>query len=92
MAQLKPVLAFASRGVEARFWDTHDLTDYFSFDDPVDIEASVPEYAAIALRIDPETLGIARSIAQEEGVPLEGLLEPWIIERRDQERARRRAS
>lgn len=87
---LKPIPAFASREAEAEFWDTHDLTDYFDFDTPVRLNFG-PGGEKVELFIETETLELSKAIAAEMGVPWEGLLELWLVERRDAERERRAA-
>jgi hypothetical protein len=80
---------FASREEEGEFWDTHDLTDYFDFEDRVDLEVAGPLSEPVTLHVDMETAEEVKAIAKEQGVPWDGLLYLWIIERRDAERERR---
>lgn len=82
----KPIPAFASREAEAEFWDTHDFTDYASFDHPAEVRFA-PSGETVPLFVDRETLALAKAIAAEQRVPWEGLLELWLVERREAERA-----
>lgn len=88
---LKPIPVFSSRDAEAEFWDTHDLTDYASFDNPARFGPIESGLELVGLHVDSETLDLARAIAAERNVPWEGLLELWLIERREAERERRAA-
>lgn len=88
---LKPIPAFASREAEAEFWDTHDLTDYMIFDNPVSFGPVDSGLEHVTIWVDTETLDLAREIAAEERVPWEVLLHLWLVERRDAERERRAA-
>lgn len=88
---LKPIPAFANREAEAEFWDTHDLTDYMSFDNPVPFGPVDGGLEQVTLWVDTETLGLAREIAAAERMPWEVLLHLWLIERREVERERRAA-
>ncbi len=86
----KPIPAFASREAEAEFWDTHDVIDYAISDTPIRLNFG-PGGEKVELFIETETLDLSRAIAAEMGVPWEGLLELWLVERRDAERERRAA-
>ncbi len=88
---LKPVPAFANREAEAEFWDTHDLTDYMSFDEPVSFGPIESGLEQVTIWVDTETLDLAREIAAERNIPWDGLLFLWLIERREVERERRAA-
>lgn len=83
---------FASREEEASFWDTHDLTDYFDFTEPVEIEVACPLSEPVTLHIDLETMEEVRVNAEEQDLPPDGLIHVWILERRDAERQRRAAA
>lgn len=88
----RPIPAFASWEEEAEFWDTHDLTDYFNLEyKPGFPRLDGPLSEPITLHIDTETMELVREIAAEQGLPPDGLLFIWILERRDAERARRSA-
>ena len=95
-SQVKPtkrqIPEFTSRAEEAEFWDTHDLTDYFDFDEPIEMEVTGPLSEPITLHIDIETMEEVRALAKERGLPPDGLLYVWILERRDGERQRRVAT
>jgi len=94
-SQVKPtklqVPEFTSREEEAEFWDTHDLTDYFNFDEPFEMEVTGPLSESVTLHIDIETMEEVRALAKDRGLPPDGLLQVWILERRDAERERRAA-
>ena len=87
----RQIPTFASRQEEAEFWDTHDLTDYF--DDfeyaPSWFQVEGPLSETVTLHIDVETMDEVRALAEEQGFPPDVLLQIWILERRDAERARR---
>lgn len=87
--KLLPVPDFASREEEVAFWDTHDVTDYFAFDEFVKFEGEVAPSEPVTLHIDVETWEEVQKLAQERDLPPDGLLHVWILERRDAERERR---
>ncbi|MCP3963195.1 MAG: hypothetical protein GY719_35595 [bacterium] len=65
----------------ARFWDTHDLTD---FEDQLE-EVAEPVFRygqkGITVPLAPEEIEAAQQVARSEGSDLAGLLHGWIIEK-----------
>jgi hypothetical protein len=65
----------------ARFWDTHDLTD---FEDQLDeIAEPVFRYGqkGINVPLAPDEIEAAERVARSEGSDLAGLLHGWIVEK-----------
>jgi hypothetical protein len=87
--RVKPIPAFANREAEAHFWDTHDLTDYATFDARGTFGPLARRSEPVTLSVDPETLDLAKELAGEQDLPWQVLLEIWLIERRDAELAKR---
>jgi len=89
-SKAKPLPRFANRQEEAEFWDTHDVFDYVDeAAEPIRLEVTGPLSEPVTLHIDIETMEEVRALAEAQGVPPDGLLYLWIIERRDAERQRR---
>ena len=66
----------------ARFWDTHDLTD---FEDQLE-EVTEPIFArqkatAVTIPLRPKEVQTLRRIAKSQGVDDAALLQQWILER-----------
>lgn len=65
----------------ARFWDSHDLTD---FEDQLE-EVAEPVFrygqAGINVPLAPEEIEAAEKIASSRGSDLSGLLHDWIVEK-----------
>lgn len=66
----------------ARFWDTHDLTD---FEDQLE-EVTEPVFArpkatAVTIPLRPKEVQTLRRIAKSQGVDDVALLQQWILER-----------
>jgi hypothetical protein len=76
-----PIPTFASREEEARFWDTHDLADYWDEFTPVKVRFAKNLSEAITIRFDKETLDELRRQAQEHGVQPTTLARMWVVER-----------
>ncbi len=65
----------------ARFWDTHDLTD---FEDQLE-EVAEPVFRygqkGVNIPLAPEEIEAAERVARSEGSDVAGLLHNWIVER-----------
>jgi predicted DNA binding CopG/RHH family protein len=66
----------------ARFWDTHDITD---FEDELE-EVREPVFgrdkqAVVRIRLLPEQAEAVRRIAQSRGMNEEDLIEEWVNEK-----------
>ena len=71
---------FKSKEEEAKFWDTHDFTDYTDGFKPVQVRFSKNLSKGVTIRLDPETLATLRSRAHEKGVGPTTLVRMWILE------------
>lgn len=72
---------FASREEEAKFWDTHDITDYWDELKPVRVRFAKHLSEGITIRLDPKTLAELRFCAREKGIDPTTLARMWILER-----------
>jgi CopG antitoxin of type II toxin-antitoxin system len=66
----------------ARFWDTHDLTE---FEDQLE-EVDEPVFqrgleAVMVLRLEPQDMAAMRQIAEALGIAQSELLRQWVLER-----------
>lgn len=64
----------------ARFWDTHDLTD---FEDQLE-EVSEPVFereAVVKIQLEPEEIEALNEIAKSRGVGSADLIREWVLER-----------
>jgi predicted HicB family RNase H-like nuclease len=64
----------------ARFWETHDITD---FEDQLE-EVTEPVFelgGTLQVRLRPEELKAVESAAKSKGVPQEELVHEWIVEK-----------
>ncbi len=87
---LKPVPVFKSLEEEARFWDTHDTTEYDLEDsaEPLEVGGALlarvekrrAERLAALLRLEPKRLRATQRLARRKGVTSEVLIKVWIDE------------
>lgn len=64
----------------ARFWDTHDLTD---FEDEME-EVTEPVFereAVVKVQLEPEEIEALNEIAKEKGVGSAELIREWVLEK-----------
>ena len=71
---------FASIEEEAEFWDTHSTADYEDEFRPIRVRFAKNLSKGITIRLDPETLGMVRSVAHEKGMGPTTLIRMWILE------------
>jgi predicted phosphatase len=64
----------------ARFWDTHDLTDF-----PEELEEVsglvFERETSIEVRLKPQEADILKHLAQSKGVDFEDLIHQWVVEK-----------
>lgn len=84
----EPLPDFQSREEMAKFWDTHDFTDYMDEFKPVRVRFAKKLSEGITIRLDAETLSELRSRAREKGVGPTTLARMWVLEHLHQERSR----
>ena len=87
MLPKEPIPEFRSREEEARFWDTHDVADYWDEFKPVKVRFAKNLSEGLHIRLDPETMNQLRSEAAHKGVGPTTLARMWIKERLQGKRA-----
>lgn len=66
---------------EARWWDTHDITDYLDELKPVKVRFAKNLSNGLTIRLDPSTLTKLRKQAKEKGIGPTTLIRMWVLER-----------
>lgn len=84
---LKAVPKFKNEDEEARFWNTHDSTDYVDWDKAVRAEFSnlKPTTQTITLRVPLVLLNDIRRIANKKDVPYQSLMKIFLAEKTKEE-------
>lgn len=75
-----PIPEFKSYEEEAKFWDTHDTTDFEDEFKPVQVRFAKNLSQSITIRLDSETLAHLRALAKEKGISPTTLIRMWILE------------
>lgn len=71
---------FTTREEEAKFWDTHNITDYWDEFKPVGVRFAKNLSKGITIRLNPETLAELRARAKAKGIGPTTLARMWILE------------
>jgi len=71
---------FKNREEEAKFWDTHDFTDYKEEFKPIKVHFAKNLSEGITIRFDEPTLSKIREIAHEKGLGPTTLARMWIMD------------
>jgi predicted DNA binding CopG/RHH family protein len=78
----KKIPRFRTEAEEARFWDTHDSTDYLDEFEPAKVTFPSPKpKALISIRIAKPEVVLLRRIAARKGLGYGSLIRMWLTER-----------
>lgn len=80
----KRMSKFKSYQQEARFWDSHDLTDYFDRRKKVVLDfsgAKTKKESVLAVRLQPELKIKLGKVAEEMGIQPSTLARMWLVEK-----------
>lgn len=74
---------FKNEDEERNFWATHDTTEYFNVDKPVEMDLSSlkPSTETISLRLPQYLLARIKEIANFKDVPYQSLIKIFLAER-----------
>ena len=72
---------FSSYEEEARFWDTHDTTDFEDEFKPVRVRFAKDLSADIIVTLDPDTLTKVRAAARLKKTDPPTIIRRWVMER-----------
>lgn len=76
----KRIPDFKSRTEMAKFWDTHDVSDYWDELKPVRVKVANNLSQGLTIRLDPKTLTKLRSKAHKKGIGPTTLARMWIMD------------
>lgn len=84
--KLKTIPRFKSEDEERDFWATHDFTDYFDMDHPIELDLSElkPSTETISLRLPQYLLARIKQIANFKDVPYQSLIKIFLAEKVEQ--------
>lgn len=78
----KRIPEFGSDEEEARFWETHDLSDYWNDVEPAtDVYFERPKKQMVTLRLDRPLIQRIKATAIKKGIPYSTLIRMWLVER-----------
>lgn len=85
--KIKPMPEFKNENKEREFWATHDATDYFDIENPIELDLSKlkPTTESISLRLPAYLLSRIKEIANSRDVPYQSLMKVFLAERVEKE-------
>ena len=85
--QFKKIPKFKNEDEEREFWATHDLSDYFDYFRPVELDLSKlkPSTESISLRLPSFLLARIKQIANSKDVPYQSLIKIFLADRVNKE-------
>ncbi len=89
MKKLKPIPKFKNEAAEQRFWESHNLTDYFdvSAARPALFPNLRPSTDTISLRLPSWLLARLKMLANKRDVPYQSLMKVFLAEKVSDEMA-----
>lgn len=80
---LKSIPNFKNEDEERQFWDTHDATEFFDMQNPVDLDLSKlkPSTESISLRLPSYLLSRIKEIANAKDIPYQSLMKIYLAEK-----------
>ena len=84
--KLKIIPKFKNDDEEIKFWDTHVVTVYFDFDNPVNLDLSKlkPSTAKVTLRLPQMMLDDLKMMANMQDVPYQSLMKILLSQKIDE--------
>ena len=85
--KLKPIPKFKNEDEEREFWAKADSSEYFDWDNPVELDLSKlkPTTESISLRLPAYLLMRIKEIANSRDVPYQSLMKIFLAERVEKE-------
>ncbi len=85
--KLKEIPKFKNEDEERDFWAKADSSEYFDWDNPVELDLSKlkPTTESISLRLPSFLLGRIKEIANSRDVPYQSLMKIFLAERVEKE-------
>ncbi|MBU1088803.1 BrnA antitoxin family protein [Patescibacteria group bacterium] len=79
----KTIPNFKNRQQEAKFWDTHDFTDFLDQTKKVNLKVNLkaPKDGVLTIRLQPQLKKHMSQLATEMGTQTSTLARMWLIEK-----------
>ncbi|GAB6273939.1 MAG: CopG family antitoxin [Peptococcaceae bacterium] len=76
---------FDSEEEEARYWESHSVTDHLDelvlVEEEIEITVPTRKRRPITIRIDEDALNAVRIIAEDMRIPYQTLIRSWLVEK-----------
>lgn len=89
--QLKKLPKFRNEDKERDFWDKADSSEYFDWDNPIELDLSKlkPSTESISLRLPAYLLARIKELTNKKDVPYQSLMKIFLAERVENELRRK---
>jgi len=79
----KKIPSFKNEEEEIKFWDKHDTTDYFDYDNPIKLDLSnlKPSTEKVTLRMTEWMLDDIKMLANRHDVPYQSMMKILLAEK-----------
>lgn len=77
---------FKNREEEARFWETHDTTEFEDEFEEVRIKVAKPLIHVLAVRLDAKTIDRLAAVGRKKGIGPSTLARMWLLEQLEREK------
>jgi len=83
MTKLKRIPQFKTIYEEAKFWDTHDVTDFLPLmkKEKVSFLKPVAKKETLSIRVQPKLKNRLEKVAQSYGISVSSLMRIWFIDK-----------
>lgn len=81
----KKLPKFKNLDEEAKFWDTHSVTDYGKVISPKKMDIKSPLKMTFTVRLESKTVNELDNIAKEKGIGPRTLARMWLLEKLKEE-------
>ena len=83
----KTIPRFKNEDGERDFWATHDLTDYFDYFKPVELDLSElkPSTKSVTIRLPESLLEALKTLAHKKDIPYQSLMKVFLAEKVNKE-------
>jgi predicted DNA binding CopG/RHH family protein len=87
MKSIKHIPKFKNEDEEAKFWDTHSVTDYLhELKEVHNVKFPKPRKRLVSMRLDYNQINSLKQVAASKGIGYLTLIRLWIYERLSKER------
>ena len=79
---MKKIPKFKTEAEEARFWDTHDSTQFLNqMSEVSNIKFPRPKHKSVVVDLEQRYIDVIKKLAHRRHLPYHSLIQRWLIEK-----------